>query len=64
MNLVMEHVRIENPERAVAALNSKNRSCSIKRTTTPPPPIPPIVARAIMMTRTTVPIPSMRPNVG
>ena len=64
MNLVMEHVRIEKPDRAVAALNSKKRSYWISSTMTPPPPMPPIVARAIMMTITTVPMPSMSAKVG
>ena len=62
MNLVTEHVRIENPDSAVDYLKLKKRRSWISSTTTPPPPMPPMVASAIIMIRTKVPIPSMIVN--
>lgn len=56
MNLVMELVKIEKPERVIAFFVSKTKNIIQKGITTPPPPIPAIVHKAMRIGNNTIPI--------
>ena len=59
MKRVIEHIRMEKPDIAVASLNSKPKKTDSSGTVIPPPPIPARVQSIISIDKTTIPIISM-----